>query len=340
MKKVAIIFGSKSTEHEVSCVSAANVIENVDREKYDVVCVGISKDGTWYEYTGDVENIRNKTWEKDLEGKKEISNLVAFLKSLDVAFPVLHGKYGEDGSIQGLFEMFSVNYCGPNIISNALCMDKYYTKVLVEREGIKVVDYILYNANDIDAEIGIGHLTYPVIIKPVAQGSSIGIKIVRNEEELKSAISYAKNYDCKILIEKYVANRREIECSVIGRNSKDGNMIVSIPGEVISANNELYDYDSKYNDNASICKVPADISEEKAKYIRSAALKITKILDIQGCSRIDFMINLDTDEVYLNEVNTIPGFTNISMYPKMLMHLGMTYKEVITNLIESANVVL
>lgn len=336
-KKVAIFFGSKSTEYEVSCVSAANVIENVDMELYEVICVGISKEGIWYRYNGKVENIKNKVWEKDEKNKERIKDLQTFFNYIDVAFPILHGKYGEDGSIQGIFEMFGVSYCGANVISNAICMDKYFSKVLVEREGIKVVDYILYKSDDKDNKINIGHLNFPVIIKPVSQGSSVGIKIANNKEELNAAINYANKYDSKILIEKYIENKKEIECSIIGRNSKTENMIASTPGEIISANKKIYDYDSKYNNISSICSIPAKISDEYIRYIKETSLKISKILDIQGFSRVDFIIDTDTKEIYFNEVNTLPGFTSSSMYPKMLIKDGMTYKQIISKIIECAN---
>lgn len=340
MKKVLVIFGGTSSEHEVSCVSAYNVIKNLDKEKYIVSYMGIDKAGVWHSYTGNLENIKNNVWLDDKENLEEIKDVFGRLKLYDVAFPVLHGKLGEDGKIQGVFETAGVNYVGCKILGNAIGINKVLCKKLVSNAGISVVDYTLIDQKNyakldkedkknilenIKSSIG-----FPLIVKPNSEGSSIGVEKVDNYDMLENAINACFKYDNIALIEKYVDDRQEVECAVI---EKDDGIFVSTPGEIISAN-EFYDYEAKYENSASYDRIPAEIDEAILNEIREEAKIIFEVLNLNSLARVDFFVS--RGKVYFNEVNTMPGFTDISMYPKMLIHDGIIYSEILDILIENA----
>lgn len=335
-KKVAILFGGQSTEHEVSRVSASSVLRNIDLSKYDLYPIGITKDGKWFEYTGSIDKIENGDWEKDEFYKAPNGQEILFNKEVDVVFPVMHGLYGEDGTIQGLCKLVGLPCVGPGVMASAVCMDKVYTKYLLEDFGIKQADYVVVNAHEYDKEKERllqtieDKLGYDVFIKPSNSGSSVGISKAHNRNELEVGLEKALVYDRKILVEKAI-NAREVEVAVLGNDEP----IAATPGEIVPAN-EFYDYEAKYSNAESKLLIPANLSEDKLEFVRQEAIKIYKILDCAGMSRVDFLVDKDTEEVYLNEINTIPGFTKISMYPKMWQADGKAYRDLISELIELA----
>lgn len=342
MKNVLIVFGSKSSEHEISCKSAYSILNNIDKSKYSVDMIGIDKNGIWFKYTGDILNIKENTWLDDIDNKKKVENVIEYLKKYEVVFPVLHGKYGEDGFIQGLFEMAEVKYVGCKVLGSSIAMNKTISKKLVQSENIPVVEYVNITKEkfnkllsdekmfttfleELDEKIG-----FPMFVKPNQEGSSYGVRKVEKKEDVKEAILYALGFDSSVLIEKYISNKKEVECAVI---QKDGILFVSTPGEICSAN-EVYDYNSKYNDKKSYTKIPADISEEKLKKIKEYSKNIFEILNLSSLSRIDFFVT--EKDIFFNEVNTMPGFTDMSMYPKMLEYDDIDYSEIISILIENS----
>lgn len=335
-KKVAVLFGGQSTEHEVSRISATSVLRNIDQTKYDIYPIGITKDGLWFEYTGNLDNIESGEWEKDECYKVPEGQNILFNKEVDVVFPVLHGLFGEDGTIQGMCKLLNMPCVGPGVMSSAICMDKVYTKYLLEKFNIKQADYVVINAHEyaenkdallekIEKKLG-----YAVFIKPSNSGSSVGITKAHNKEELILGIEEALKYDRKILVEQAI-NAREIEVAVLGNDYPEA----AIPGEIIPSK-EFYDYEAKYKSEASKLLIPAALDEAKLESIREVAIRIYTILDCAGMARVDFLVDKETEEVYLNEVNTIPGFTKISMYPKMWQATGKTYVQLIDELIKLA----
>jgi len=335
-KKVAILFGGQSTEHEVSLLSAASVLRNIDYDKYIVYPIGITKDGKWFQYKGNILNIENGTWENDYENKMEDGQKLLFDRTVDVVFPVLHGLYGEDGTIQGMCKLLSIPCVGAGVLSSALCMDKVYTKFLLDRFGIKQAKYSIIKSyeytknrnniiNDIEKNIG-----YDLFIKPSNSGSSVGITKAHNRQELINGVDEALKYDSKVLIEKAI-NAKEVEVSVLGNESVE----VSIPGE-IEPSKEFYDYEAKYEREDSELIIPARLSDDKINEIRQKAIEVYKILDCRGMARVDFLVDKNTNEIYTNEVNTIPGFTKISMYSKLWEASGKPYDVLIDKLFELA----
>lgn len=335
-KKVAILFGGQSTEHEVSRVSAASVLKNIDLSKFDVYPIGITKDGKWFEYTGEIDKIENGDWEKDEFYKGVNGQEILFNREIDVVFPVLHGLYGEDGTIQGLCKLVNLPCVGPSVMASAVCMDKVYTKYVLENFNIKQADYVVVNSyeysknEDMILETIEKKLGYDVFIKPSNSGSSVGISKAHDKNELRKGLKEALKFDRKVLVEEAI-NAREVEVAVLGNDE----VIAATPGEIVPAN-EFYDYEAKYSNAESKLLLPAALSSEKLKMVKELAIKIYKVLDCEGMSRVDFLVDKDTEEVYLNEVNTLPGFTKISMYPKMWEASGKSYKELITELIELA----
>lgn len=335
-KKVAILFGGQSTEHEVSRLSASSVLKHINQQKYDVYPIGITKDGKWFEYTGDIENIKSGKWEEDQFYKKPEGEKILFNGEVDVVFPVLHGLYGEDGTIQGMCKLLNLPCVGPGVMSSAVCMDKVYTKYVLERFGIKQADYVVVTAfdykskkeeliNKIETKLG-----YDLFIKPSNSGSSVGITKAHNRDELVKGIEEALKFDRKVLVEEAL-NAREIEVAVLGNDDPKA----SIPGEIIPAK-EFYDYEAKYQSEESKLLIPANLTDQELQNVRQRALDVYKALDCAGMSRVDFLVTKDTTEIYLNEVNTIPGFTDISMYSKMWEATGICYEELIDRLIELA----
>ena len=343
--RLCIVFGGMSTENEVSCVSAISVIKNLNKEKYDIFPIYIDKKGYWFE----VQNIeKNEKIGEEIEDKTYINNPIELLNTFDVVFPVLHGLYGEDGTIQGLFELLKIPYVGCGVLASSVGMDKVYSKIIFDKAGINQTKYIyiknygdkyIYVDNNFNEKIlGLEDITniiirklkFPVFVKPSNSGSSIGISKANNEEELKKAIVEASRFDRKILIEEGIVGK-EVECAVLGNED----VISSCVGEIKSAD-EFYSYDAKYNNQESKTLIPADISEQKSKEIQELAIKAFKAIDGKGLSRVDFFIEKGTEKVYINEINTLPGFTSISMYPKLFNQIGIGYTELLDKLIDLA----
>ena len=335
--KVAVIFGGRSTEHDVSRISAYSIIKNIDRDLFDVVMIGITKQGEWLPYDGSVEALPDGSWEKfaNPTGRISLEKGVTAIETCDVILPVLHGQNGEDGTVQGLFELLDIPYVGCGILASAVGMDKVFTKIVFENAGIPQCKHIVAYRHELEKnpeaynkEVA-EKLGFPCFVKPSNSGSSVGVHKVKTEEELIIALNDAQKYDRKILIEEFV-DGREIECAVLGNISARA----AKPGE-IKPSKEFYDYEDKYIKGSSSVCIPAEISKEKMEYIKELALKAYSALDCSGLSRVDFFLKED-GTVYLNEINTLPGFTDISMYSKMWVAEGMTYKNLLTELINLA----
>lgn len=348
MLNIGVIFGGMSGEHEVSLMSATSILKVIDSQKYNVLPIGINKKGEWYIFTGDYDKIINNTWQNEaikayfpadsgFKGIFTLENGQLQKHPLDIVFPVLHGPNGEDGTIQGLFEIADIPYVSSGVLGSSLAMDKVYSKLLMESAGIPVARYqvLLRHEFEENPEKPIDSLeavfTYPCFVKPANLGSSVGITKAHNRSELLSAIILASKYDKKILVEEFI-DGRELECSVLGNEFPEA----SLPGEIIPCN-EFYDYNAKYfDDGKSKLLIPAPLSREKCDEIRALAVKTHKTLDCTIFSRVDFFIQKGTEKVYVNELNTIPGFTQISMYPKLWEASGLSYAKLIDRLIELA----
>lgn len=348
-KTVALLFGGVSSEYDVSCMSVSSVWENIDREKYDVVLLGITKTGEWYLYDGDIENVRAHKWDSDTEKLKKAyicpdrSVHGAMVKTengwkdlyIDVVFPVLHGRNGEDGTMQGLLEIAGLPYVGCKVLASAACMDKDVCHTLLKGAGIEQVKWLTYFRGNVDyseAEKAVGQeLGWPVFVKPANAGSSVGISKVKSADMLKKAMELAFEHDVKIIIEEAVLNPIEVECAVLGNDE----LSVGGPGEIVPAD-EFYSYDAKYFNDESETFLKARISDEKAEDIRETAKRAYKVLGCAGLTRVDFLIDGETGRTVLNEPNTLPGFTNISMYPKLMMDSGISYAGLIDKLLELA----
>ena len=342
--KLGLIFGGMSTENEVSVMSANSILKNLDKSKYDIFPIYISKSGEWYQY----DNLENIEISEDMHHMKKIENIMKNLQNLDVLFPVLHGLYGEDGTIQGLFEILKKPYVGCGVLASSVGMDKAYTKVIFDKANICQAPYIYLKkardqytyidkefnerkisleetANIVEKEIG-----FPAFIKPANSGSSVGINKAKNKEELKKYIEYAGKFDKKILIEKGIQGQ-EVECAVLGNDD----VMASCVGEIKSAD-EFYSYDAKYQNENSRTLIPANLNEEVSNEIRKLAIKAFKAIDGKGLSRVDFFVEDKTNQIYINEINTLPGFTKISMYPKLFEVVGIPYEELLDKLINLA----
>lgn len=344
---VAVIFGGQSSEHEVSRMSASTIISNLDPEKYFVIPLGITKSGKWMIYNGPVENIKNGEWEKfgtpavlspdaSQKGLLKIVGGKVKIIPIDLAFPVLHGKYGEDGTIQGLFEMAQIPYVGNGVLSSSVSMDKAFTKIVAKSAKIPQAKYVEVRSDDIKrikttaAKIE-KKLGYPCFVKPANAGSSVGITKAHNKDELIEGLKLAAAHDSKIVVEKAVVGR-EIECAVLGNGSR---IEASCVGEIIAAA-EFYDYDAKYNNSESKTVVPAVISKEKQDEIRNMAVKVFKAVDGSGLARVDFFVENETENVIFNELNTLPGFTPISMYSMLWSACGKPMNVLLDELIDLA----
>lgn len=344
-KKLGIIFGGMSTENEVSVQSAKSIMRELNKEKYEIFPIYISKEGIWYKYL-EVEEIIE--FGQEIKNKEKIENIIEELKKLDVIFPVLHGLYGEDGTIQGLFELLGVKYVGCKVLASSIGMDKAYTKIIFDRANINQAkyEYIKVDGDNyiyIDKEFNEEKLTmdslikrittnleFPVFVKPSNSGSSVGINKAENEEELEEYIKYAAKFDNKVLIEEGIIGK-EVECAVLGNED----VISSNVGE-IRATDKFYSFDAKYKNQESKTLIPADIPEEISREIRKLAVKAFKAIDGKGLSRVDFFVEDKTNKIYINEINTLPGFTNISMYPKLFESIGIKYSELLDKLIDLA----
>lgn len=343
---VAVIFGGKSGEHEVSLMSATNVINAMDKDKYEIHMIGITKQGKWLAYKGETGRISDGSWEKEAvrADRDETINLLfsglfsgSGRSKIDVVFPVLHGPNGEDGTIQGLLEMLDVPYVGCGVTASALGMDKVFSKQLFKDAGLPVGKYTVALKRDIEKDVDSvadmveKELAYPLFVKPANMGSSVGITKAHNREELKAGLLEACRHDRKVLVEKGI-DCREFECSVLGNDDP----VASGVGEIIPGR-EFYDYEAKYFDNGkSVLVIPAQLPDSKVQEFREAAVKAYKALDCCGMARVDFFMDKKTGKIYLNEINTIPGFTKISMYPKLWEAAGLSYRKLIDRLIELA----
>ncbi|MCD8238286.1 MAG: D-alanine--D-alanine ligase [Clostridiales bacterium] len=343
-KVVAVIFGGISSEHEVSKISAAAIMRNMPQDKYRYIPVYITKKGEWKLYDGSIDNITESNWESYaatciLSPSTEHKGLFRIvgdkLKSIpvDVIFPVLHGKGGEDGTIQGLFEMSGIPYVGCGVLSSAVSMDKEYTKIIVDNAGVPQAKHIALHKNNFDMEQALSEieekLGFPCFIKPSRAGSSVGVSKAHNREEARDGILLAAENDKTIIIEEFISGR-EVETAVLGNDE----IQISGVGEVLAAE-EFYSYDAKYNNAESKTVIPADLPEETREKIREYAGIIYKALDCKGLSRVDFFVK-EGGEVIFNEINTLPGFTSISMYPMLFKDRGIDTPELIDRLIETA----
>lgn len=343
-KTVCLIFGGVSSEYAVSCVSAACVADNINKQQYDVRLMGITPDGKWYLYSGDTDSMRNHTWLEKTEfltpavispSKTHHGILLedGTVIHVDAVFPVLHGKNGEDGTMQGLLELSGVPYVGCRTCASAVGMDKEYTKIIAEKAGARVVPFVsAVNHPDLDINALVceceERFGYPMFVKPSCAGSSVGITKAVDRANLLKGINIAFGEDSKVIIEPSITGR-EIEVAVMGNDYP----VASHCGE-IKPNSDFYDFDAKYVNGTAECTVPADISAETDRAITEHARLIYRALGCSGLARVDFFLCGDTE--YFNEINTLPGFTPISMFPKMMEHKGVPYGELITKLIEYA----
>ncbi len=351
MKKlsVCVLFGGMSPEHEVSLRSAESVLNNMDPEKYNIFPVGITKDGDWILFGGkDYSMLPNEEWTNH-PGNRRASispvrgqGLLSFegdnvvREHIDVVFPVLHGENGEDGAMQGLLQLAGIPYVGPHVAASAVAMDKTLTKLVVDNAGVTQAAWQLVRSIDVDTRVD-GVLTslenrfnYPMFVKPAGTGSSVGVSKATDRESLREALLSAGAYDTKILVEEFI-NGREIEVAVMGNQ----NPVASVCGEIDSGA-DFYDYDSKYVTDTSTAYIPARIPENVAERVREAAVKVYSVIGCQGLSRVDFFVTYDDDRVVFNEINTLPGFTSISMYPKLFAASGIPYGKLIDELLQLA----
>ncbi|MFM8824438.1 MAG: D-alanine--D-alanine ligase family protein [Candidatus Nanopelagicus sp.] len=335
--RVAIICGGKSSEHEISCVSANGVLNAIDRSKFEPILIGITKSGKWLLLPEDsnftiVSGALPVVPETGIEVSITSSGLVAGGKALaiDIAFPVLHGPYGEDGTIQGLFEMIGLKYVGSGVLASSVCMDKSYAKPIFASVGLNVAAGIVVTSLKFDLP---SDLSFPVFVKPARSGSSRGTTKVKQKSELIPAVEHALNFDTKVIIEEAVAGK-EIECAVL---QSDGKTIASVVGQIlISSKFEFYDFQAKYLDNSMELIAPADLPTGVQAQIQQAALTAFKAAGCEGLARVDFFYS-DKGEIVINEINTMPGFTPTSVYPKLIEKNGISYQELITKLINTAN---
>jgi D-alanine-D-alanine ligase len=346
--RVAVVFGGRSTEHGVSCVSAGSVLRHLDQERYEVVPVGITTDGAWV--LGSAEALALSGREMPEVGKGAELTLVNHdlvtlepgrggeaLAQVDVVFPVLHGAYGEDGTIQGLLELADIPYVGPGVLASAVAMDKEYTKKLLAAEGLPNCAYaVIKRGQTTLPQAERDRLGLPVFVKPARAGSSSGISKVTSWDDLDAAIEFARAVDPKVLVEAAVVGR-EVECGVL--EFPDGRVEASVPAEIrmVSDKIDWYDFDSKYLDTEEACEfdIPAKLDDELAARLRQMAVRAFTALDCQGLARVDFFVTPD-DQLVINEVNTMPGFTPVSMYPRMWATTGVDYPTLLSTLIETA----
>lgn len=344
--KVAIIFGGRSAEHEVSIQSAKNVYNSLDKNKYEIILIGIDRRGRWLlnqpaqllltSSNPKLARLNKSSKQVLLVQKNRSAKLVSVsnnqnMGSVDVAFPVLHGPYGEDGTIQGMLKLLNIPFVGASVLGSALGMDKDAMKRLLNHAGIPTAKFLVFQHNQpIKFNAVVRKIGLPFFIKPANLGSSVGITKVKSEKEFKKAVKEAFTFDSKILIEEYIEGR-EIECSVLGNE----NPVASIPGEILPTH-EFYSYSAKYIDeNGAILKAPADLPKKLVKKVQELAIKTFKTLCCEGMARVDFFLK-ENGEVIVNEINTIPGFTNISMYPKLWEASGISYTKLVDRLIQLA----
>jgi D-alanine-D-alanine ligase len=352
--RVGLIYGGRSGEHEVSILSANSVISAIDRQKYDVVPIGITKEGRWLPGQSPVPLVESaRTCAKELQvrvlgtnnsnepislvsNQKQGEILSGILDKVDVIFPVMHGPFGEDGTIQGLLELADIPYVGGGVLASSVGMDKALMKAVFLQNGLPVGDYLVFlrkewrsNPDHVLDEIE-QKISYPCFIKPANLGSSVGISKAHLRNELKKALDLAAEYDRKIVVEKMLSGK-EVECGVLGNDEPKA----SVPGEIVPCT-EFYDYEAKYILNDSKLIIPAEISPELTRKVQDLAIRSFKAVDCAGLARVDFFVDTGKNEIYVNEINTIPGFTKISMYPKMWEASGIGYTELIDRLLQLA----
>lgn len=348
-KSICVLFGGKSSEFYVSCNSARTIITNISQDKYNVIPVGITQNGDWFFYEDSIDLLPEAKW-LDSEKKypaafvtnSKFPGLTAFRDGkteqihVDAVFPVLHGKNGEDGTVQGLLDMLDIPYVGCGLLSSAMSMDKSYTKMAVDTLGVKQAPYILLTSKQSAVEksekmeLAEKEFGFPVFVKPCKAGSSCGVSKAKNSEGLRQAVDEALKFDNKVLIEKAIVGR-ELECAVLDAET----IVPSRVGEIL-VTAEFYSYDAKYADRTSRTDTDPDLSEDAVKRIQDVACRIFRVLDCRGLSRVDFFLEKDTGNVVFNEINTLPGFTNISMYPMLMAKVGYPLPELVDKLIETA----
>ena len=351
MKKlsVCILFGGISPEHEVSLRSAESVLNNIDQSKYNIFPVGITKEGDWILYGGkDYSKLPTGEWKSHPNNRRAAispvrgQGLLSFegdcvvRERIDVVFPVLHGENGEDGAMQGLLQMAGIPYVGPHVAASAVSMDKTLTKLVVDHAGVPQAAWQLVRRGEL-----VNHLEntldnlelrfrYPMFVKPAGTGSSVGVSKAADREQLRAALENAAKFDKKILVEEFI-HGREVEVAVMGNDSP----VASICGEIDSGA-DFYDYDAKYVTDTSTAYIPARIPEDVEEVVRDAAVKVYSAIGCQGLSRVDFFVTYEENRVVFNEINTLPGFTSISMYPKLFNASGIPYTQLIDKLLELA----
>ena len=321
MKKILILFGGNSHEHAISCKSAKTILTHIDKSLYNITAVGINHQNNWYLYLDDI-NLIDESWQN--RNIEKITNIIEFLKQFDKVFPVIHGNPEENGNIQGMFNLFNIEYVGTDLLGSIISYDKELTKIICNRHKIPQVPYITITENKKIKNIP---FSYPIIIKPAKCGSSIGISIASNIKELNEYVNLAFKYDNKVIIEKYI-KARELECAIL-----ETNKIITSPIGEIRSSNTFYDYEAKYLKDSSLI-IPASISKELAKEITELSKKIFNVLSLSTLARIDFLYDYNEEKLYFNEVNTMPGFTDISMYPLLFKEVGINIKNLITKIIE------
>ena len=343
---VAVLFGGQSSEHEVSCMSVVNVVSAMDKEKYNVCLIGITKEGRWL-WVDDIGSVTNDTWrdcavqaivspDAGDHGLIRIEGNEVSRVHVDVIFPVLHGMYGEDGTVQGLFELSRIPYVGCGLLASAVSMDKAYTKIIVDRLGIRQARYVLISHLELEDMAQCirrveEKLSYPVFVKPSKAGSSKGVTKAGNAAQLEAGLLEAVRHDCRILVEETIIGR-EIECAVLGGYDP----VASGVGEILSADSDLYSYEAKYFNAESRTDIHPALPEGILEEVRDDAVRIFKAVDGYGLSRVDFFLEKESDQVVFNEINTLPGFTGISMYPMLWEDQGVEKSELIDRLIAQA----
>ena len=351
MKKlsVCILFGGISPEHEVSLRSAESVLNNIDHSKYNVFPVGITREGDWILYGGkDYSELPSGAWRNHPDNRKAAispvrgQGLLSFegdcvvRERIDVVFPVLHGENGEDGAMQGLLQMAGIPYVGPHVAASAVSMDKTLTKLVVDHAGVTQAAWQLVRRGDLDTrkeqvlDLLESRFQYPMFVKPAGTGSSVGVSKASNRETLSRALAAAAAFDEKVLVEEFI-HGREVEVAVMGNE----NPVASVCGEIDSGA-DFYDYDAKYVTDTSVAYIPARIPEDVAEVVREAAIKVYSAIGCRGLSRVDFFVTYKDNRVVFNEINTLPGFTSISMYPKLFAASGIPYSELIDELLRLA----
>lgn len=349
-RNIAVVFGGVSSEHPVSCVSAKSVIENIKEDKYNIYMLGITKNGEWYLFEGDTALLPDDKWIDDkyitpaFISPDTLAHGICVKREngieqiyIDVIHPVLHGKNGEDGTIQGLFQLAQIPFVGCNALSSAVCMDKACTNLIADNAGIKQAKWMSINKFNYDrhgkdflAEAQ-DYLGFPIFVKPANAGSSVGISKAKNTAELIKGMEIAFKEDTKVVLEENI-DGYEVECAVLGNNEPKASTV----GEILPSN-EFYDYEAKYIDGSTGLAIPAkNISEEKINEVRAQAVKAFSALGCEGLARVDFFVGKKDGEVYFNEINTLPGFTSISMYPKLWEASGLAYGDLLDKLAQLA----